>query len=123
MLGDDRVLHAYERGLDFYANHLFLETGAPKWLFNRTYPHDIHGCSQGILTFALATSINPTWLAKAKRIADWTLHHMWHPTGRFYYQKTHLFVKRFTLMRWCQAWMSYALSELVGVCNEYSKST
>ena len=116
VFGDDRVRHAYERGLDFYANHLFLETGAPKWLYNRTYPHDIHGCAQGILTFTLAASVKPTWLTKAECIADWTLHHMWCPTGRFYYQKTRFFTKRFTLMCWCQAGMTYALSDLVRAC-------
>jgi len=36
----------------------------------------------------------------------------------FYYQKNKFYTKRFTLMRWCQAWMAYAMSEyLVGIKN------
>jgi hypothetical protein len=30
--------------------------------------------------------------------------------GRFYYRKGRYYTKRITLMRWCQAWMAYALA-------------
>ena len=111
-LGDGRVKDAYDRGLSFYNENLFLDNGAPKFESHHTNPHDIIGCSQGIVTFSHAATADHSWLARAERIADWTLENMWDPKGRFYFQKTGVFVKRYTLMRWCQAWMCYALLEL-----------
>jgi hypothetical protein len=38
--------------------------------------------------------------------------------GYFYYQKKRFYTKRFTLMRWCNGWMSRALSQLIRGYNE-----
>ena len=46
----------------------------------------------------------------ADQIVDWALTNMYHSEGRFYYQKTRLFTKRFTLLRWCNGWMARALA-------------
>lgn len=110
--GDQNWIEAYRRGLDFYEQNLFLPDGAPKWRSNRTYPLDIHGAAQGIINFALASAYVPEKLIVAQNIADWTLKNMYNPQGRFYHQKGLLWTKKITLMRWCQAWMCYALSIL-----------
>lgn len=107
--GDRSHAHAYRRGLDFYCRHLFADDGAPRWMSDREYPHDIHGAAQGILTFARHQAEYP---GLADRIAAWSLAHMYDPEGRFYYQRTRLFTKRFTFMRWCNAWMARALAHL-----------
>ena len=109
---DEAWRDVYARGLDFYERELFLPSGAPKWRSDRIYPLDIHGAAQGILNFCLASSWYPSKLKVAKRIAEWALENMSHPDGRFYYQKGPWWTKRYTLMRWCQAWMCYALSTL-----------
>ncbi len=113
VFGDDRVGRAYERGLEFYSSRLFLENGAPKFEAHRTFPHDILASSQGILVFAHDSSR----LDRAELSAQWALDNMWDPEGRFYFQKGRFLVKRYTLMRWCQAWMCYALSELTQSCD------
>ncbi|MFW6457465.1 MAG: hypothetical protein ACOC0A_04145, partial [Planctomycetota bacterium] len=47
----------------------------------------------------------------AGRVLEWTLENMWDDAdSRFYYQKGRIWTKTFTLMRWCQAWMCYAMS-------------
>jgi hypothetical protein len=46
----------------------------------------------------------------ARRIIDWSLEHLYAGDGRFYFREYRHYTKRITLMRWCQAWMAYALS-------------
>lgn len=97
----------YRAGLAFYGRHLFAASGAPRWMSDVEYPYDIHGAAQGILTFARHPQEYPDL---ATRIAHWAIEHMFDPRGRFYYQRTRWFTKRFTLMRWCNAWMARALA-------------
>lgn len=92
--------------LEFYRNVLYEDDGAPCWDETSTFPRDTHAAAQGIVTFTHAGNIQ-----FARRIVDWTLENLYVNDGRFYYQKRRWYTKRFTLMRWCQAWMAYALSE------------
>lgn len=96
----------YWRGLDFYARRLFNADGSPRWMSDQDYPHDIHGAAQGIVTFSRHRD---RWPGLAQRIVEWSLRHMYHPDGHFYYQRTRWYTKRFTLLRWCNAWMARAL--------------
>ena len=52
-------------------------------------------------------------LETAERILRWVLANLQVEEGRFYYRKYRHHTKRVTLMRWCQAWMAYATSELL----------
>ncbi|NOZ10651.1 MAG: hypothetical protein GXP09_06415 [Gammaproteobacteria bacterium] len=99
----------YEKGLSFYANRLFNSNGSPRWMSDRDYPHDIHGAAQGILTFSHNHKMFP---GLAEHIANWSLETMYNSKGRFYYQENRFTKKRFTLMRWCNAWMFRALASL-----------
>jgi len=111
--GDARFLDHYRRGLRFYREQLFLLNGAPKWRHDKVYPHDIHGAAQGIITFARAARFDVAHRGFAERIARWTLANLHQPrAGYFYYQQGRLWTKRFTLMRWCNAWMAWALATL-----------
>lgn len=105
--GDRQWESAYWQGLEFYAERLFNSDGSPRWMSHMDYPHDIHGAAQGILTFARHDGHFP---GLARRITEWAIANMYHPEGRFYYQQTRLIVKRFTLMRWCNAWMARSLA-------------
>jgi rhamnogalacturonyl hydrolase YesR len=100
----------YNNGLEFYAQRLFNSDGSPRWMSDRDFPHDIHGSAQGIITFSRHLNEYP---GLAKKIADWALDNMYHKEGRFYYQQTPWFIKRFTLLRWCNAWMFRALTALI----------
>jgi hypothetical protein len=111
---DDRFHEVYLGGLDYYARELFLPDGAPKHMNNAVYPLDIHGSAQGIISFAKAANHDARHLALANRIAEWAIANMFDKEkGFFYYQKGRLLTKRFTLMRWCNAWMAKALSDLL----------
>jgi len=102
--GTDRYSGTLERALSFYRG-LFGDDGTPYWDESSQYPHDIHSAAQGIIVFAKTGD-----LATARRIIAWTVENLYAGDGQFYYQQRRFYTKRITLMRWCQAWMAYALS-------------
>ncbi|WP_042663894.1 antibiotic ABC transporter permease [Haloferax sp. ATB1] len=109
IVGSGRYDETLERGLDFYARELFDEDGAPNFDEEHPYPRDIHATAQGILVFTYAGQYD-----RAERAIDWALANMYVPSeGRFYFRKHRFYTKRMTLMRWCQAWMAYAIAEYV----------
>lgn len=100
----------HRRGLDFYARNLFNADGSPRWMSDRDYPHDIHGASQGIITFSQAGN-RDRYPELAGKIMDWALSRMYSDEGRFYYQETRHRIKKVTYIRWCNAWMCRALAQ------------
>jgi len=117
--GDIRWEDSYRRGLDYYREALFLDNGAPRWMNNKTYPHDIHGAASGILCFTNAANylrtsdpaLSAEHMTWADTILKWTEENLSAPEGYFFYQKTKTITKKFCLMRWCNAWMSRALAQ------------
>jgi len=101
---------SYLEGLDFYRTKLFTKEFAPKWMHDKNFPYDIHGVAQGIITFTKAGKYDTNNLVSAKNIASLGIRHLYNKTNRFFYQKGKYLTKQFTLMRWSQAWMCYALS-------------
>lgn len=120
-LGEPQWESAYRRGLEYYRETLFTAGGAPRWMNDRTHPHDIHGAAAGILAFTRAALHTRAAggdhadagrdLDMADRILGWTLANLSDPAGFFYYQKGRYFTNRFCQMRWCNAWMSRALAQ------------
>lgn len=111
--GDDQFLDRYRLGLDYYRDHLFADDGRPKWMSHLEYPADAHSAAQSIVTFAKAGRwLDPSHLDCARRTASWALANLQAEEGYFYYQRGRFWTKRYTLMRWCNAWMAYALSLL-----------
>jgi hypothetical protein len=117
--GSDEFEPAYRRGIDYYERRLFEPDGAARFMNDRLYPIDIHGCAQGIITFSLQQRHTGTGAATATRILEWTLANMWDPaSGWFYYQKRHAYRTRIRELRWVQGWMSRALSCYLENCDE-----
>ncbi len=105
LTGDDRYDESIDRALSFYRDVLFTDDGAPNWDESSAYPRDIHAAAQGIIVFTATGEFE-----RARQIIDWTMKTLYAGDGQFYYQRRRFYTKRFTLMRWCQAWMAYALS-------------
>ncbi|SIS00730.1 prenyltransferase/squalene oxidase repeat-containing protein [Natronorubrum thiooxidans] len=104
----DRYAETLADALEFYRTELFELDGAPNFDESNAYPRDIHASTQGILVFAREGD-----LEFAERILRWVLANLQVEEGQFYYRKYRHHTKRVTLMRWCQGWMSYALSEFL----------
>jgi hypothetical protein len=116
--GSDEFESAYRRGIEFYEQRLFEPSGAARFMSDREYPIDIHGCAQGIITFSLQQRHLGAGAATATRVLDWTLGNMWDPaSGWFYYQKRRRYRTRIRELRWCQGWMSWALASYLENCG------
>ena len=102
----DRYADTLSAALEFYRTDLFDLDGAPNFDEQHAYPRDIHASTQGMLVFTREGD-----LERADRILRWVLANLQAEEGRFYYRQYRHHTKRVTLMRWCQAWMAYALSE------------
>jgi len=105
-VGENRYGDVLDRALSFYRHELFDADGAPNWDESSTYPRDVHASAQGILVFSRTGE-----LERARRILSWAVENLFDGDGRFYFRKHRFYTKRVTLMRWCQAWMAYAISE------------
>ena len=118
--GDLQLMPAYRRGLEFYARSLFEEDGAPRWMSDQRYPHDVHGSAQGIITFARHTRQYP---GLADRIASWALKNLYDGDGRFWYRRTRWRCDRTFFLRWNNGWMARALSDLLLVRHGLARET
>lgn len=103
--GTSRYDETIDHALTFYRG-LFDPDGAPHFDESNVYPRDIHAAAQGILVFSYTGD-----LEFAERILQWALDSLYAGGGQFYYREERFYTKRITLMRWCQAWMAYAMSE------------
>ncbi|ABF41590.1 conserved hypothetical protein [Candidatus Koribacter versatilis Ellin345] len=112
LTGDTSFSQALARGYDFYCSHFFCPDGAPRYFHNRTYPIDIHSCSQAILTLCAFAELDPDALSRAEQIARWTIQHLRNSDGSFGYQIHPHRVDRTPYIRWSQAWMLRALARL-----------
>ena len=70
------------------------------------YPRDIHAATQGILVFAYTGEDELAGL-----IIDWVVNDLYVGGGRCYHRKYRFHARRVVPMRWCVAWMAYALGE------------
>jgi hypothetical protein len=106
--GDDRFRENLDKGLSFYRQRLFTQEGAPRWSSDKTFPLDVHGSGQGILTFSLSGD-----LEMAHRVASWAISNFYKGNGDFTYQKCRFWDKNFTLLHWGNGWMARGLSTFV----------
>ena len=113
----DRYTETLADALEFYRTELFELDGAPNFDEENAYPRDIHASTQGMLVF-----VNEGDLEFAERILRWVLANLQVKEGQFYYRKYRHHTKRVTLMRWCQGWMSYALSEFLLATEKRAQS-
>ncbi|WP_027706407.1 hypothetical protein [Zooshikella ganghwensis] len=97
----------YYAGLSFYADNLFNIDGAPKWMSDKELPYDIHGSAQGVISFSRHYD---RYFNLTNKILNWTLSNLYSGRGVFYYQKNRFYTKKINLLRWCNAWMCFALS-------------
>lgn len=107
LTGDAAYRDAHARGVQFYAKHLFNADGAPRWMSDQDFPHDVHGAAQGIITFAAHADAFP---GLADQVVGWSLRHLYSGRGWFHWQQRRHYRTPYTFMRWCNAWMARALA-------------
>ena len=112
LTGDRSFERAMLMGNRYYQTTFFTGEGAPRYFHNRTFPIDIHACSQAMLHFCAFSSIDPAAPERAWRTFRWTMGNMAAPDGSFNYQRHRFWTNRTPYMRWGQAWMLHALARL-----------
>jgi hypothetical protein len=108
--GDGSFADSAERGFAFWEKSFWRADGAPRYYHNEDYPFDIHCSAQGILTFLAFGRVE-----KAVQAAEWAVENMWDKRGFFWYQCGRRGTNRLSYIRWTQAWMYYALAELLSM--------
>jgi hypothetical protein len=103
---DDRYDDTLDAAVDFYRTHLFEPDGTPNFDEEHAYPRDIHASTQGALVFTKEGDFD-----FARTVLEWVFDELHAGDGAFYFRKERWFTRRVTLMRWCQAWMAFAMAE------------
>ena len=96
-----------EKGYTFYKCNFITDEGKPKFYHNKLYPIDCTAASQTILT-----TIRFGDLEIAKKVADWMISNMQKSDGSFKFRKFKNYTITTSFMRWSNAWMFAALSNL-----------
>jgi len=109
---NQEITKAIEHGLKYYREKQFLDSGQSIWRVPKKWPLDIHNQTQGILTFSRLQRYISSEAQFAKVIAKWTIENMQDNKGFFYYRNHPWYKIKIPYMRWSQAWMFLALSEL-----------
>jgi hypothetical protein len=110
---DKRPLESIQKGYDFYKDHFITQEGIPRFYHNKTYPIDCTAASQTILTSILFGDKET-----AIRVANWMTQNMQKENGSFYFRKFKHYKIKTSFMRWSDAWMFTALSNLQLIQNE-----
>lgn len=113
--GDLELSDNLHLGYSFYKNNFIEKNGAPKFYHNYLYPIDCTSASQTIMTLIKFGDIN-----LAENVAKYMLENMFDKKGFFYFRKFKYFLIKTPMMRWSQAWMFAALSNLLYIKLENS---
>lgn len=97
---------SYIKGNEYYINNLFRSDRLPKLYHNKDYPLDIH-CFASAIIYLTQTGQKPEYLEK---ILNYVIDEMQLPSGDFIFRVCSFYTNRNIYMRWCNAWMFYALS-------------
>ena len=108
-----RYKKALKRGLAYYKKQQFFENGQSYYRVPSKWPVEIHNQAQGIVTFARQQQYDASYLNLSETIARYTIENMQSPKGSFYYKKYPWITIKTPFMRWSQAWMFLALTELI----------
>lgn len=111
-LGIDEFDDAIRKGYHFWKANFFQVNGAPKYYPNKNYPIDIHCAAQAIITFLAFSNMDPGARSAARQVAVWAIQNMQANAGYFYYQINPWYSIRVPYMRWSQAWMQRAFTEM-----------
>jgi hypothetical protein len=97
-----------EKGYIFYLHIFIEENGQPKFYHNNAYPSDCTSAAQTILT-----TIRFGDKEIAKKTATWMINNMQKKSGSFKFRKFKHYTITTSFMRWSDAWMFAALSNLL----------
>ena len=111
--GDERYREALRRGFAFYRSELFESSGLPRGFFKTDRPLNIHAVAEALLCLSRCGDGSESTRSQQTAILKFAMDQMRDPAGWFYFSKSSSRAVRFPFMRWGQAWMLLALSEVL----------
>lgn len=109
----DEFAGMIHQGYHYWQQHFFGADGAPKYYNDHLYPIDTHCVAQAILTFLAFADVDPNARQRAIETAQWGVANLQDARGYFHYQIQPYYRIRIPYIRWTQAWMQRALTELL----------
>lgn len=110
--------NALKKGATYYFRNQFKDNGQSIFRVPKDYPVEIHNQSQGIISLTRLSYLSEDYAPFAVAIAKWTVENMQNKKGYFYYKKYPMYTIKTPFIRWSQAWMLLALTELKAANNE-----
>lgn len=107
LMKDDDYSEKIKKGYFFYEKHFITNEGIPKFYHNNIYPIDCTSASQTILTTIRFGNVD-----LAEKVASWMIENMQKKNGSFNFRKFRKYTIITSFMRWSNAWMLTALSNL-----------
>lgn len=108
--GDDALLDAVGRGLNFYVERLFDADGGPRYYVDNPLPYDTLSAAQGIEVLSTCAFSNESAQAMADKVTSWSLRNLTDGAGRVAYRKHRLTTDRREFPRWSAAPLGAALA-------------
>jgi len=115
---NEAYLNALKIGAEYYFHNQFKESGQSIFRVPNEYPVEIHNQAQGIISLTRLAYLSKEYAPFATIIAQWTAENMQSKKGYFYYKKYPMYTIKTPFMRWSQAWMMLALTELKNAQND-----
>jgi hypothetical protein len=101
------LIECTEKGLNYYIKNLFDENFLPKYYNNKKYPLDIHSFAVSIIVLLKYENVK-----EANQILKEAFGLLYSGKGYFFYRRYPFLVNKINYVRWANAWMFYALTEL-----------
>lgn len=113
-----------KKGLDFYiTNFIDFDKGIPYTHLNiHRKSINIHGCAEALLILSNFRMSDDNIDKILLKVLKWTVKYMQDPTGYFYFEKTPIITKKIAYIRWGEAWMARALSDIINRFGQISKN-
>jgi hypothetical protein len=112
------VKAALETGLDLYLRKLLDRDGAPRASVTSRFPLDVHAAASAITTLCRLRGEDERTLPAAERVFKWARNNLLRPDGRFGFQRHRWWYSDSPFVRWGDAHMLLALSELAGTGDD-----
>ncbi len=112
----DDLKTVIQKGLDYFVNTFFWDSGRPKLWHDKDYPTDIHAMAAIIALVKLKDLYDHD--ALLEKIVVWMIDHMQDQKGYFYYRTGRWISNKIPFMRWSQSWAFLALTTYLHYLKE-----
>ena len=99
-------------GFRYFKETFFEADGRPRYYHSDVMPTDIQCASQAVDTLTYFSSLDPSSLALAQKVCDWTITHMQDRDGHFYYRDLGWKLIKTPMFHWGQGTTFKAMAHL-----------